>query len=134
MFRKTSYREISRTRQQVIELGPTPTEESCIQLKEFNDRDDRRAMIIECTAYLNQLQRMAPVPAGCELVIMQNHHDFGTYFEAAILFDEGIEAAQDYAYSIESNLPDHWDNEAIEELMHKEHPFYYTPFKLAKTA
>ncbi len=124
-----------------MELGSTPNDEDCTQAG-----DDVQAQKMECLALINQLIRMhGQPPAGMEYCLVRNNHDFGTYYEAGILYREPSEyddwqvedgiitqeeanmreaAAQivlDYLNKCEQ-LPDKWDDEARQELHTMEHP------------
>lgn len=95
-------------------LGPTPTDEECAQVGTDDYQDRARK---ECRAYRNQLLRMFGQPKeGCKFWIKANPHEFGTYYEVVIQFDERSEEAIDFALNVEGNLPYRWDKEAIEEL------------------
>lgn len=130
-FRKISYNHLNG--RDLLELGPTPSAEECTQLKDFSDEQDHSDMIKEVTAYLEQLQRtFGEPPPQAELVIVRNTHDFGTYYEAGVMFNPDDNEASKYAYIMESNLPETWDSIATTSLMHREHSRYYTPFRIPK--
>lgn len=98
----------------VLEIGCTPHEEDCAQVGSPDYRARARA---ECNAYRNQLIRLfGKPPEGAELIIKSNPHDFGTYYEVAVRFEEDNEKATDYAFDMENNSPAHWDEEAKAEL------------------
>lgn len=130
-FRKVTYNSLSS--REILELGPTPASEDCTQLKDFSDSQDSADMIKEVSTYLEQLHRtFGEPPPQAELVIVKNDHDFGTYYEAGIMFEPDNDQASKYAYNVEGNLPENWDDKAIVSLMHKEHSRYYTPFRINK--
>ena len=121
-------REVQRCRQDYITMGPTPHEETCTPCG-YDRLEDG---IIECTAYINQLIRAyGPVPPGGSWVIMENDHETGIYYEATLVYEQVIYAAEEgaedfeplsytYMQKIEAGL-DHWDPEAIAELREGEH-------------
>ena len=62
-----------------MELGPTPPNESCVQVGE--DNYDTRAYN-ECTRYIDCIRKkLGKEPKGARLGITANNHDFGTYYE-----------------------------------------------------
>ena len=72
----------------------------------------------ECRAFIGQLRRQFGVEPtdSTRLIVKSNPHDFGTYHEVAVCFDEDDEAAVEYAYKLEGSLPEYWDDEARVEL------------------
>jgi len=98
-----------------LSLSPTPVGEECAQLGDSNYSSRARK---ECSAFINQLIReFGEPPAGAGFKISQNHHDFGTYLDVEISFRDEDEAAAAYAYEIEANLPEYWDEVAHKELI-----------------
>lgn len=96
-----------------IHLSCTPINEKCIQV---GDGANLNQMVIECNALINQLIRMhGEPPEGCKYFVLEQVHDFGIYYEAALLYNEDKEGAVDYMYLCEY-LPGNWDRAAIEEL------------------
>lgn len=100
-----------------LDLGPVPCDEDCAQVGDPGYRERAR---VECSAYIEQLERTFPVPPAAagkvEFVTRRHAHDFGTYFEVAIKFDNTSEAAVRYAYEVESSLPPYWDAPAADWL------------------
>jgi hypothetical protein len=97
-----------------LELSPTPVGEECAQVGAENYHAMARK---ECNAFIKQLRRQFGVePYGARLYVKSNPHDFGSYLEVACKFDENEEEAVEYAYKLESNLPENWDEEAKLEL------------------
>lgn len=99
-----------------MELSPVPSDEPCIQVgsEEYFNGKDR----IECRIFKKQLERMFPITEDIDAYfsIRTNPHDFGSYREVAIYFNENDEIACEFAYNVEANLPERWDEIAIEEL------------------
>ena len=95
-------------------IGSSPINEDCAQVgsKDYATRAKK-----ECKVYLNQLIRThgAP-PTGAFLAIKGFGHDFGTYYEVVVIYDEEIEKAVDYAFLLEGNAPENWDNISLQEL------------------
>ena len=113
-------------------LSPTPHEEQCTQASPGNEHDDDS--LFESQVYARQLERVyGTPPPGAELFIMKNFHDFGIYYEAAVLFTEPPEKTEDdnhpellpieYALKLEQGC-DHWDDIAKEELSKSTHHIY----------
>ena len=101
---------------ETLELGPVPTAEDCAQVGTENYHTLAR---IECAVYKNQLCRMFPKieESGCVLTIKSNPHDFGTYFEVAIKYDEDNENQIEVAFEVENNQPEYWDEFAKRQLL-----------------
>lgn len=93
-----------------LELGPVPCEEECAQVGTDNYHEKARK---ECAAYKNQLNRLFP---DGNFTIKPFFHEFGSYFEVCIFYDDNDETSLDYAYNVESNIPSNWDEEAKKEL------------------
>lgn len=98
-----------------LELGPVPCNEPCEQLgPEYNSAK----AIAECRAFIHQLQREFPVPKGVVgwFKITANPHDFGTYHEVAVVYDDNDPKSIDWAFGVEGDTPSEWDEEARKEL------------------
>ena len=91
-----------------IGLGSAPYMEDCVQVSDKHSYYDE--MIQECRRYKKQLEEMFPIPEGvnAKFTIKTFPHDFGTYAEVCIIFDDEDERACDFAFSVEANLPPHW--------------------------
>jgi len=94
-----------------IELCSVPVEEPCAMIGA--DDYPKRARL-ECRAFIDQLERTFPgaIAAGVYFRTRSNPHDFGTYYEVAVYFDDDDEEQAEWAYCIEENLPTHWDDDA----------------------
>lgn len=92
-------------------IASAPNDEFCTQAGvNYNDN------IIECNALKNLMIRTyGQPPQNCEFFILENHHDFGTYLELAIFYNEEDEQSEEYALQCELT-PDNWDEEALNEL------------------
>lgn len=95
-------------------LGPVPADEDCEQLGEgYNHARARK----EGKAYISQLIRLhGEPPEGAMLKIKSCPHDFGTYCEVVVRYDDSVQAAVEYAFRVEGNTPSHWDDVAKAEL------------------
>ena len=95
-------------------LGPTPAEDTCAQVGQPNYREQA---LKECRAYSRQLaRRFGELPSGARFTLTREIHDFGTYFEVVVQYDPEEEAASEFAFRVEDNLPARWDVQAREEL------------------
>lgn len=114
-------------------IGSVPHEEQCTQA----GYEDLKNGEIECEVLINQLRRInGQEPEGCEFFILENHHDFGIYHEAAIFYKEIDEEQEEeseseiYALGCE-DIPEAWDMEAKQELRDKGHT-QYQPAKVIR--
>jgi len=97
-------------------LGPVPCEEDCVQI---NHDDFKRIAKIEMEAYINQLERIFPEAKehDVQFSIKWFEHDFGQYGEVVAKYVDDNKSGYNYVFDvIDKNLPEHWDNEALEEL------------------
>lgn len=89
-----------------LEIGPTPSEEECVQL---GDDDYVRRAEAECDRFIALIRKsVGPEPLGARLYIKRNLHDFGLYFEVAVKFDPAIPKAVEYAFRCEREAPSRW--------------------------
>lgn len=71
----------------------------------------------ECRAFKAQLQRaFNDPPDSARFVVKSFPHDFGSYMEVCVEFDDDDKEAVEFAYKVESEAPQDWDDEAKEEL------------------
>lgn len=98
-----------------LALGPVPCDEDCAQV---GDPDYRNQSRREMRAYSNQLMREFPEWSGknVRFAITIFPHDFGSYGEVCVEWEDGDEVGQDFALYVENNLPMNWDDEALKEL------------------
>ncbi len=94
-----------------LTLGPTPCGEACQQVGPTFDPVLARK---EMMCYLAQLKRQFPKweDDGIYFSIKSFPHDFGSYSEVVVMFDDDDEKAMDAAYNVENNLPEFWDVQA----------------------
>lgn len=95
-----------------ISIGSTPSGEECQQIGQasYDSEKDK----LERLAFAAQLARMFPnIPQGVTIVSKSFPHDFGSYREVCVCFDADNEEQADYAYNIENNAPEKWDEEAL---------------------
>lgn len=102
-----------------ITLGSTPISETCQQIG--SPTFDPIKSTKELMAYKHQLQRMFQnIPEGCNFYVRTFKHDFDSYKEVCINYNDEVKAASDYAYNVEENLPENWDEDALKELAETE--------------
>lgn len=90
-------------------LGPTPREKSCTCVGE--DDYVQRAQK-ECRRFIALLRKkFGPEPEGSRFAVKGFLHDFGTYYEVVICFDEDMPGSAHYACHCEDNLPATWDDD-----------------------
>lgn len=95
-------------------LGPTPAGETCVPAGESGDYNMMRA---ESIAYRDQLNRMFPVPEelearGVRFGIKEFPHDFGTYREVVVYYDDDDGESTEFAYRVDRSIPEEWDTQA----------------------
>jgi hypothetical protein len=81
----------------------TPSEESCAQLGADNYSTQAKA---EARRFIAQIEKHYPLPDKAELgylTISPQSHDFGTYYQVKIVFDDECELSVNWAYSIEAD-------------------------------
>lgn len=83
--------------------------------------------ILECKTYIKQLIRIYGIPPDdTKFFILKNTgHDFGIYYEAAIIYKEENEESIDYAFKLEDGC-DNWDEISREILIANDYPLYCT--------
>jgi hypothetical protein len=99
-----------------LDLSPTPVGEPCAMVEPTGDYLQR--MKAECRAFVHQLERTFPqaIEAGCSFRVKSNPHEFGSYLEVQVRFDDEDEVQTEWAFMIENDLPELWDDQARAEL------------------
>jgi len=100
-------------------LGSTPCNEDCAQVGNDNYYDQSQ---IELHVYGKYIHRIFPQILASKtlyLKIKSFPHDFGTYRELVLYYDDSNEEELSLAYSIDEFLPRNWDEEALKELTEK---------------
>ena len=90
-----------------IELGPVPCGEKCEQLGSNYRPEFAR---FECQQYKAQLEREFNHLSDISFSIKSFPHDFGTYMEVVVRYDDENEESVDNAFHVDSNSPEKWDN------------------------
>ena len=95
-------------------LGPVPCDEPCAQVGQDDYPEQSRK---ECRAYVAQLHRhFGEPPEGAYFAVKSFPHDFGSYREVCVVFDDENEKAREFAYKCEAETPAEWDAQARQEL------------------
>jgi hypothetical protein len=96
------------------EIGSSPNGEPCAQVGSDGYEAQARR---ECQAYKNQLERAYPnMPAGMYLKIVSCSHDFGTYYDVAVVYNDENDAHNDFLWGNLELGCENWDAEALAEL------------------
>jgi len=99
---------------EILNIGTSPYGEDCVNVGSNQYAARARK---ECWVFKNQLVRVhGEPPTGCTLVVKSFPHDFGTYYELCARYDSEDEIATDYAYKLEGEVPEYWDEKAKKEL------------------
>lgn len=94
-----------------ISLGPVPAYEECAGVGSAGYHERARA---ECSRYKQQLLRQfGEPPEGGRFGIKTFPHDFGSYHEVVIYYDDDYPDSLKFAIDVENNLPGEWDNNPI---------------------
>lgn len=101
-------------RRDYLTIGSSPAAEDCAQVG--SDNYATRAMR-ECNAFRDQLRRMfGAEPGGARLAVKSFPHDFGSYYEVVCYYHDDDEKAMEYAFKLEGETPENWDDAAKAEL------------------
>lgn len=97
-----------------LTISSVPYGEPCAQVGSDNyDRNSR----LECVAFIGQIRReLGDEPNGAVLRAKSFPHEFGSYREVVVVYDDNYDDAVEYAFKIEANAPEFWDETALKEL------------------
>lgn len=94
---------------EILEVGPVPCNEDCEQL---GPNYDPIKALAECRRFIEAIRAtVGPEPEGARLTVNSNKHDFGTYYEVAVLYDADNADATAYAFRVDSDAPSHWPSQ-----------------------
>jgi hypothetical protein len=97
-----------------LTIGSSPAEENCAQVGADNYGELSRK---ECNAFVKQLERQfGQPPFGARFAVKSFPHDFGSYKEVCVIYNDDIEEAVEFAFKVENESPAQWDDEAKAEL------------------
>jgi hypothetical protein len=104
---------------EILELACSPLSESCVQVS--SEENYLPKMKDELIRFQAQLEKRFPIPEGISVrfFIKWQPHDFGRYGEVAIEFIPDTKG-EDFAFFVESNLPEIWDDSNILEFKENE--------------
>lgn len=98
-----------------FQLGTTvPHEEDCIQLGQPNYSAYSK---LEANLLMKQIvKELGDTPEGCSMKLIGCKHDFGTYYDIALIYDTDSEEHTKWVSKVEGELPNKWDFESRTEL------------------
>jgi len=103
-----------------LTIGPTPCDEVC-----HPANGDKKMQRIEMNAFKEQLTRVMNTEFGENLCVYFSiksfPHDFGSYSEVCVIYDDEDRTQVQQAFWIESNSPESWDAEAEKYLKDNEY-------------
>lgn len=93
-----------------LELGTTPYNEECVQVNPLGDYHE--SMLMECKRYKALLEETFPATVFPDVYfkIKWFAHDFGSYAEVCVIFNDDDEESMNQAYYIEDHLPGNWND------------------------
>lgn len=104
---------------ETVNIACSPLGEDCVQVSPASDYTPM--MNKEVNAFKRMLERMTAAGKYGDVgkaffKITTSQHDFGSYKEVEVSYDESDEVGCDFAYIVEGNIPEKWDDEARAEL------------------
>lgn len=94
-------------RNEILELGPCPSEENCAQV---GDKNYHEKAAEECRRYIDLIRKLhGQEPEGARLYKKSFYHELGTYYEVVVSYCPDNKEAEEYAWKVEEDLPDTWD-------------------------
>lgn len=104
-----------------FELATTvPHDESCVQLGSENY--EKFSMLEAQTLREQIFRKVGNPPAGCRINIIRCPHDFGTYLDLAVIYDDESEENVKWMLECESKIPFNWDEESLKKLREENYP------------
>ena len=91
-------------------VGSSPIGEHCVQVE--RDSNYLPAMMAECRRYKALLEKLFPCCAGARFAVQTFEHDFGTYAEVVVHYDDDNKVAEEFALKVIDNQPETWEGEA----------------------
>jgi len=94
-----------------LSIGSSPCDEDCAQLGTPDYYERARK---ECIRFISLIRKACgeePELSTAQLKIKSNPHDFGTYLDVVVEFDDQDELAVEYALWVESHTPQTWDDD-----------------------
>jgi hypothetical protein len=105
-----------------LSIGPVPSDKACQQVG-TSHYDPTKARS-ECRRFIQAIRiQCGNEPEGATLRIKSNPHDFGSYLEVVVQYEEDNEAAVEYAFKVEGNAPTEWPtDEEVQAYLASEDP------------
>ncbi len=92
-----------------INIGSSPCDEDCAQV---GSEDYYIQAMNECKKFRDQIREVCgpePENSSAKLRVKEFPHDFGTYYEVVCVYDDEDEIGMDYAFFVEGNSPENWN-------------------------
>ena len=91
-----------------LNIGSAPIEEDCVQVGTDNYMQDSRK---ECQRFVDLLNMKFPnKPNGVDFKIKSFPHEFGTYREVVVSYDDSVEEQVEFAFMVEDQTPLTWED------------------------
>lgn len=95
-----------------LTLGSVPYNENCVQVgdPEYYDKTKK-----ETERYIEQLKARFPEyqEIGVRFVVKSFEHDFGTYHEVVVKFNDSNDIQCAFADFVDQNLPGNWNDKEV---------------------
>lgn len=92
------------------EFDLTPYEEDCVMVGSEGYKEKAH---LEYRAIVEQIKRQFGIPPVSVIFKFKHSpHDFGTYYELQVIYNEDSEEACQYISNIEQDFPQTWDKES----------------------
>ena len=95
-----------------ITLGSTPYSEECAQVGSIDYYDK---VYPEMKKYIELLNTIFPEVKkyNCTFIFKEFEHDFGTYHEVVIIYDDDDVNSLNYAYFVSDEIPETWNDTKV---------------------
>ena len=95
-------------------IAPSPLEEDCVQLKTGGEYLDAMREEVDCfVTLLKEVFPWADEKNGLRISRKSFAHDFGTYYEAVVIYDDDNAKSVELAFFIVDNYPKHWEDNTV---------------------
>ena len=96
---------------ETLSIGSSPYDEECVMVE--SGRNYLPAMRTEAERFIAMLQKRFANFSRIRFFVQRNNHDFGTYLDVAVRFDDNDEQAGNEAYFAESHIPGTWSDDHV---------------------
>lgn len=96
-----------------LTIGTVPTDEDCTQNEPTGAYVTAQRR--EAALFAEQIARHYPEPEAGYVIVKRFAHEFGSYFEACVVFDDEDEAATNWAFQVEADplgVLSQWDEQS----------------------